>query len=134
MEFQNEIPIYLQIMNYIKTEIVVGNLLKGEKLLSTRELAGVLKVNPNTIQRVYKELESEAICFSKRGLGTFVTEDTQAINHLRQSLAREIIEQFVHGMARIGFSKNEMIEAVNDYSLEQDIQMEEKDENTSELH
>ena len=59
MDFLNDTPIYIQIMNIIKTDIVCGKIKKGDKLMSTRELAVALKVNPNTIQRVFRELESE---------------------------------------------------------------------------
>lgn len=118
MDFLNDTPIYLQIMNLIKSDIVSGKISKGEKLMSTRELAIELKVNPNTIQRVFRELENEQICFTKRGMGTYVTEDDETILGLKQQLAAGLIEQFVMGMKQLNFSIHEIIEKLRTYEEE----------------
>lgn len=115
MDFLNDTPIYIQIMNLIKADIVSGKIAKGEKLMSTRELAIELKVNPNTIQRVFRELENEQICFTKRGMGTYVTEDDSVLGTLKQQLATEKIEQFVRGMKQLNFSLSEIIERLHAY-------------------
>ena len=75
MEFENNIPIYIQVINQIKKDIITGKLPMGVKLPSTRELAVLYHINPNTAGRVYKEMELQNMCYTKRGLGTFVTED-----------------------------------------------------------
>lgn len=118
MDFSNDTPIYIQIMNLIKLEIVSGKIPKGEKLMSTRELAIELKVNPNTVMRVFKELENEQLCFTKRGMGTYVTEDDARILDLKQQLAAEKIEQFLDGMKRLNFSIHEIIEKLRNYEEE----------------
>lgn len=115
MDFTNELPIYLQIINMIKVDIVSGKIVKGEKLPSTRELAIELKVNPNTIQRVYKELETEEICFTKRGMGTYVTEEDLRIAQLKESLAQEKIEQFVAGMEQLNYTIGDIIAKLHAY-------------------
>ena len=69
IEFDNNLPIYLQIMNYLKKEIVVGNLTAGDKIPAVRELALELQINPKTVQRAFQELERELIVETKRGLG-----------------------------------------------------------------
>ena len=115
MDFLNDTPIYIQIMNIIKTDIVCGKIKKGDKLMSTRELAVALKVNPNTIQRVFRELESEEICFTKRGMGTYVTEDDLMITTLKEQLASKKIVQFVEGMAKLNFSIEEVINKLKSY-------------------
>ena len=56
MEFDNNLPIYLQIMQYIKKQIVTGTLKAGDKIPSVRELAAELQINPNTVQRTFQEL------------------------------------------------------------------------------
>lgn len=89
MEFNNNIPIYLQIIDNIKQDIVVGKLKAGQKMPSVRELAGRLKVNPNTIQRVYQELDREKITFTKRGMGTYVTEEEKIISSLKEELSKK---------------------------------------------
>jgi len=115
MDFTNDIPIYIQIMNMIKTDIVTGKILKGDKLMSTRELAMALKVNPNTVQRVYRELETEEICFTKRGMGTYVTEEDKTIAVLKEQLANERINQFVEGMEKLNFSIGDIIVKLHAY-------------------
>jgi len=115
MEFNNSIPIYLQIIDNIKQDIVVGKLKAGEKMPSVRELAGILKVNPNTIQRVYQELDREKITFTKRGMGTYVTEEEKTISSLKEEISKKIILDFVEGMNKLGFSNKELINALKEY-------------------
>lgn len=67
MEFDNNLPIYLQIMQYIKKQIVTGTLKAGDKIPSVRELAAELQINPNTVQRTFQELEREEVVETKRG-------------------------------------------------------------------
>lgn len=67
IEFDNNLPIYLQIMNYMKKQIIIGKLGPGDKIESVRDLALELQINPNTIQRTFQELEREGIVETKRG-------------------------------------------------------------------
>ena len=76
-------PIYLQIMERIKTYIVLGTLKPGEKLLSLRDMSLKMKVNPNTMTRVYSELEKKGIVETRRGLGTFVLDDDMLAEKLK---------------------------------------------------
>jgi len=113
MNFESNQPIYLQIVDYIKREIITGKLKAGEKLPSVREIASDLKVNPNTIQRSYQELERENLVFTQRGMGTFVTEDEKLINELKNSLATSIVNKFIDDMKSIGFDKESLIQLIN---------------------
>lgn len=115
MEFNNNIPIYLQIIDSIKQDIVVGKLKTGQKMPSVRELARILKVNPNTMQRAYQELERERITFTKRGMGTYVTEEEKTISSLKEEISKKIILDFVEGMNKLGFSNKEMINILKEY-------------------
>lgn len=109
MEYDNNIPIYLQVTNQIKKDMIQGKLPMGEKLPSTRELAVQYQINPNTAVRVYKEMEQQKMCFTKRGLGTFVTEDPAVLSEMRTSMAEELLNGFVQEMKELGFSKEELI-------------------------
>jgi len=108
MEFNNNLPIYIQIMNLIKSKIVSGEINGGDKLSSVRDLSKELKVNPNTIQRAYQELEREGIVFTQRGMGTYVTEDIQVIRSLKMNMASEIMNKFIDDMKRIGLNIDEI--------------------------
>ena len=105
MEYNSSLPIYLQVANLIKRDIVTGKRELGEKLPSVRELAVSYTINPNTVSRVYKELETEGVCFTRRGMGTFVTEDSE----MKEEMAGTLIHEFLEGMQQLGFTKTDVI-------------------------
>jgi GntR family transcriptional regulator len=110
--FNNTQPIYLQIMQRICRQVVRGELTAGEKLPSVREMAIQTGVNPNTVQRVYTELERLAIAETRRGLGSYITEDTLRLQQLREDLKSEQIGNFIADMRETGFSPEEIVEGV----------------------
>lgn len=115
IEFDENIPIYMQIMNIIKRDIVTQKLGRGDKLPSVREMSEILKVNPNTIQRAYQELERENVTFTQRGMGTFVTEDEEEILKLKKEMSVGVIDTCVKNMRSLGFSNEEIIKGIEDY-------------------
>jgi len=108
VNFDERIPIYLQIMDLIKKKIIKGDLKGGDKLPSVRELAVELKVNPNTVQRVYQELEREGIIVIVRGTGAFVVSDEKKLEEIKESLAGERIKNFIKEMKEINLSKEDL--------------------------
>ncbi len=78
MEFREQQAIYLQIADYVCEQILLQKWLPNDRLLSVRELAVELQVNPNTVMRTYDFLQGQEIIFNKRGIGYFVSEDAQA--------------------------------------------------------
>lgn len=114
IKFEPKIPIYIQIMNLIKRDIVTGKLKVGDKLPSVRELASELQVNPNTLQRTYQELEREGITYTQRGMGTFIREDDTMISELKKDMAKEILNNFIEGMLNLGFTGEEIIKVIQD--------------------
>lgn len=123
LEFKNNIPIYLQVIDDIKHRIGSGGLKLGDKLPSTRELAVLYQINPNTAVRVYNEMESMGICFTKRGLGTFVTEDEEKFYSIKKEMAQDYVDDFVNGMSGLGIDKEEMIDYINAYFKEKDMEV-----------
>lgn len=111
-QFNDNIPIYIQIMNLIKRDIVTKKHKGGDKLPSIRELSEELKVNPNTLSRAYSELEREGITFTQRGTGTFIVEDEKMIENVKKQSALKVISEFVNGMKSLGFSGDEIIQIV----------------------
>lgn len=114
LNFSDKIPIYIQIMNIIKLDIVTKKLVGGDKLPSVRDMSQNLKVNPNTIQRAYQELEREGITYTQRGMGTFVSEDEEMIRKLKKEMAEETIELFIKGMKSLGFTGSEILEIIEE--------------------
>ncbi len=121
MEFENNIPIYVQVINDIKKDMVSGVINLGEKLPSGRDLALKYKINPNTANRIYKELEVEEICFTKRGLGTYVTEDGVKLKQIREEMATMLLDNFIDGMKNLGFTKEELFEILEQKCIEKNI-------------
>ena len=80
MEFESNRPIYLQIVDEIKSRIVSGSYEPGEKLPSVRDFAAELSVNPNTMQRALAQLESEGLIYTERTSGRFVSKDVVIID------------------------------------------------------
>lgn len=113
-ELNSKEPIYLQIKNYMKLKIISGNLKEGERLLSVRDYASELKVNPNTILRVYSELESDGLITTQRGIGKFVTEDISKIYNLRKELSLELLKEFITKSKNLGFTKAEIVDLLNE--------------------
>lgn len=107
MEYNTSVPIYMQVMTALKRDIVTGRMQPGEKLPSVRDLAVRYSINPNTVSRVYRELEMERVCFTRRGTGTFVTEDTARIEQMRDDMARELAEEFLAGIRQLGMTKEQ---------------------------
>lgn len=114
MIFNDNLPIYIQIMNLIKKRVISEELKGGDKLTSVRELSTELKVNPNTIQRSYAELERENLVFTQRGMGTFITEDKDVILELKKNMASNIVQSFILEMKSIGFKQKEIISLINE--------------------
>ncbi|KGA98594.1 GntR family transcriptional regulator [Alkalihalobacillus alcalophilus ATCC 27647 = CGMCC 1.3604] len=113
--FHSSKPIYIQLVERIKKEIVRNDLKPGDKLPSVREMALQSGVNPNTVQRTYRELESEEIAESKRGQGTFVTENQVVLEEMRQKLKNEEIAQFVSSMYEMGYQKEEILTGLEEF-------------------
>lgn len=117
--FDSNTPIYIQIMERINRQIIRNELRAGDKLPSVREMAIQSSVNPNTIQRAYRELERMKIVETRRGQGTFITEDEETLFQLRATLKAEHISTFVKDMREMGFSNEEMLSGIELYFQEE---------------
>ena len=108
-------PFYEQVKEDLRRLIVLGALRAGDKLPSVRELAGQLAINPNTIQRAYRELEAEGCIVSVPGKGSFVARDGAA----REQRKRELTEQ-LYALAKefdaLGVRREELIALLKEES------------------
>lgn len=102
--FDNERPIYVQLVEIIRIDIISGKFPKGEKLPSVRELALMMKVNPNTMQKALSELEDEKLIYTERTNGKYVTEDEKLIEDVKRQLATYIVNNYLTSMNGIGIS------------------------------
>lgn len=114
MQYNPSLPIYMQVEADIIKDMLNGKLSSGERLLSGRDLAVKYKINPNTASRVYQELELKGLCFTKRGMGTFVTEDERRLKTERERRAKEYTEEYVVRMKDLSISRELIQEYVKE--------------------
>ncbi|MDO5382479.1 MAG: GntR family transcriptional regulator [Eubacteriales bacterium] len=114
-EFNDDTPIYLQIMEHFKTEIASGSMKAGDKIPSVRELALEAGVNPNTMQKALSELEREGLLESQRTSGRFVADGVKTPENLKNSLAQNLMRDFLKSMTRIGYTPEESVREYEDY-------------------
>lgn len=115
MEYNTGAPIYLQVINELKKKMVKGELKPGEKMPSSRDLALEYKVNQNTAARIYREMEMQGYCFTRRGIGTFVSEEENMFQDLKKEMASELLKNFMHEMKGLGYKKDDIIDQIADY-------------------
>lgn len=107
-------PIYQQIIDEFKRSIARGDLGPGDRIPSQRELATMIRVNPNTVQRAYREMEQERIAETLRGQGTFVTNDPDLVTRIRREMAERALVSFVQEMHSLGYTKEAMTRLVGE--------------------
>ena len=105
-EFDPTRPIYLQIMETIKKAAARGLYGCGDKLPSVREMAKKMRVNPNTMSRAYMELEREEFITTRRGEGSFISEEPERIASEKQTLASEARDRFVAEIRSLALEPN----------------------------
>ncbi len=108
-QFQSTQPIYLQIMERIKKEIVAEKLLPTQQLPTVRELALQYQVNPNTVQRALSELERLNLVKSDRTIGRFVTDDQSLIQSLKEQMIMDKVNTFVSELDQLKVSQEDSI-------------------------
>lgn len=112
IDFNASYPIYEQVIDEIKKEIVRGELNPGDKLPSQRKLAQKIEVNPNTVQRAYRELEQRGFVETKRGRGTFIKDDDQVMIEIKKEMAETAVLNFIDEMVSLGFDKENILKRV----------------------
>ncbi|AQR54528.1 GntR family transcriptional regulator [Lactobacillus delbrueckii subsp. bulgaricus] len=108
MKFKDNLPIYLQIEDYINLQIAQGKLQAGEKLPSVRALALELTVNANTVQRALREMTAKGYIFTKRGEGNFVTTDEGRLEEMKSKLLKQELAAFVSRMEKLGVERENL--------------------------
>lgn len=114
IQFNNRTPVYLQVIEYFKEEIVSGRLESGEVMPSRRELANRLKINPNTVQRAYKEMEELGLIFTDGNLPSQVTTDETVIEAARKELVSELLTEFIQSVQAIPIPLDELQQLIKE--------------------
>jgi len=112
--FNDDTPIYLQIIEHIKLQIISDEYKPKQKIPSVRELSLDFGVNPNTIQKALSELENMGLILTERTNGKFVTSDEKLIEKIKNQTINNMIDEFYSSMKKIGIDRAEVLRIIND--------------------
>lgn len=118
-------PVYIQVIEYFKVQIASGELEKGAEIPSRRELANTLKINPNTVQRAYKEMEEAGLIFTEGNMPSKVTKDDEVIKSIRNSLLQNSITDFITSVQNLNVPLEEIIPLIEEKYRNKNVQSEE---------
>ncbi|RRD95683.1 GntR family transcriptional regulator [Clostridiales bacterium COT073_COT-073] len=108
VDLKSRVPLYLQLMQSIKTDIINGNLQADEKLPSVRELSADLIINPNTIQKAFRALEQEGFLYSLPGKGNYVMKlDAAKLKEQQERILKEIVN-LIKKAYHLGLTKTDI--------------------------
>lgn len=107
-KFDQNNPIYLQIITHLEYKILSGEYKPGDKLESVRELASIAGVNPNTMQKALQEMEGMGLINTQRTSGRFITDNADTIRKLREEVAEGRAQAFVDELQKLGYSIDEI--------------------------
>lgn len=113
LKLDQNLPIYQQIIDEFKRSIARGALKPGDRIPSQRELATMIQVNPNTVQRAYREMEQANITQTLRGQGTFICDDPDLVTTIRKEMAERALVAFVEEMRALGYGREQVSQMVD---------------------
>ena len=112
IEAKSAVPVYEQIKQAVKLAIISGYLREDDQLMSIRELGARLQIHPNTISKVYYQLETEGFVYSRQGTGYFVKIDPEKFQKEKHELLRKVTQEYISKVTRLGYSPGEMLEVL----------------------
>ena len=116
LDFRSGLPIYIQIMNQIESQVLGGILKPGDQLPTVRSMASELRVNFNTVARAYRMLDEARIISTQQGRGTYITEipPPEVTERLRHETLEALARKYIGEALRLEFSKKEISQIVRD--------------------
>ena len=102
---EDGLPIYLQIIRYVKRGVAAGSITDGDELPSRRVLSAQLGVNPNTVQKAYRTLEEEGVIASRSGAKSEVTLTPETVEAVRRQLLEQEAGSLVRALRQAGLDK-----------------------------
>lgn len=116
IDFSSPMPIYQQVIQAIKLEILTSRLRDGDQLPPIRELAKILKLNPNTVAKAYYTLEEEGFIESKRGSGNWVNHKNIKLDSLRKRMIEDELRSFLDRSISLGATIEDIKNLMERYS------------------
>ncbi|MGE7109996.1 GntR family transcriptional regulator [Lysinibacillus sp. NPDC047702] len=114
VKFNNRDPVYVQVIRHFKEQIAKGFFEPGQEVPSRRELANQLKINPNTAQRAYKEMEEQGLIFTEGNMPSCITRDEAVLKSVREELIIEAVDLFLGSIKSINVPLSEVLKLVED--------------------
>ncbi|WP_017729004.1 GntR family transcriptional regulator [Halalkalibacterium ligniniphilum] len=114
INFNTKEPRYIQIVRYFIYQIINGKLIPGESIPSRRELASILGVNVNTVQRAYSELERQKIIVTELGKGSYIENNHLRIKQIRTSLINNSLDTFLKQIEPLNVDYDELVTLIKE--------------------
>lgn len=108
-------PIYLQILLFVKRGIIAGVIADGDELPSRRVLSALLGVNPNTVQKAYRMLEDEGLIQSHSGAKSYVVLNNEVKERIRSELLESDAKSVIHALRQMGLTKSDAVALIEKY-------------------
>ena len=112
---EDGMPIYLQIILFVKRGIIAGVIADGEELPSRRVLSALLGVNPNTVQKAYRMLEEEGLIQSHSGAKSYVVLNSAVKERVRSELLESDAKSVIHSLRQMGLTKEDAVALIEKY-------------------
>ncbi len=116
IDFSSSVPVYRQVIQAIKLEMLSGRLQPGNQLPPIRELAKILKLNPNTVAKAYYNLEEEGFIESKRGSGNWVNYKNNKLDNLRMGMIEDEVKGFLERVFSLGATLEDVKNLIGRYA------------------
>lgn len=107
--FNKRDPVYVQVVQHFKEQIASGKYELGQEIPSRRELANQLKINPNTAQRAYREMEEAGLIFTEGNNPSRITKDEQVLRNLRTELIEDAVDRLITAVEPVNIPVDELI-------------------------
>ena len=115
IKFNSNSPIYLQISKYFESKVFLGELEPGSLIPSRRKLAGIFRVNLNTVQKAYSYMDEIGLIITEKSKGSVITNDLERLHQLRDDYIKEPLIEFISSMKSINIDKEKVIELLDQY-------------------
>lgn len=110
--FNNRDPVYLQVVRHFKEQIATGRLEAGQVIPSRRELGVLMKINPNTAQKAYKEMEEQRLIVTEGNSPSRITLEEEVLRTIRSELLGDAVDAFVASVSKIDVPVEELLDLV----------------------
>ncbi len=114
IHLNNKDPVYIQISHYVKRQILLKKAVSGDELPSRRELAALLNINPNTVQKAYKLMEQEGFVITHGNQGSFIWVNDCIYSKIEDELTRGMVAEFVKSAKEINLPFKRVIELITE--------------------